>query len=52
VTKLNENSIITIEPGLYFPKRFGIRIEDDILITKKGPEILTKTGKNLLVIHK
>jgi Xaa-Pro aminopeptidase len=50
VTNLLENSVITIEPGLYFPGKLGIRIEDDILVTKKGPEVLTKTGKNLLVI--
>ncbi|MBU2560691.1 MAG: Xaa-Pro peptidase family protein [Nanoarchaeota archaeon] len=50
ITKLTENSVITIEPGLYYNKRLGIRIEDDILVTRKGPELLTKTGKNLLII--
>ncbi|MBN1544560.1 aminopeptidase P family protein [Candidatus Woesearchaeota archaeon] len=52
VTKLTENSVITIEPGLYYRNKLGIRIEDDILVTSKGPEILTKTGKNLLIIRK
>jgi Xaa-Pro aminopeptidase len=52
VTRLLEGSIITIEPGLYFEKKLGIRIEDDILITKEGHEVLTKTGKNLLIIKK
>jgi Xaa-Pro aminopeptidase len=52
VTRLLENSVITIEPGLYFAGKRGIRIEDDVLITKKGPEVLTRTGKNLLVIRK
>jgi Xaa-Pro aminopeptidase len=52
VTKLLPNSIITIEPGLYFPGKLGIRIEDDVLITKQGHEVLTKTGKNLLILKK
>jgi Xaa-Pro aminopeptidase len=52
VTRLLAGSVITIEPGIYFDKRLGIRIEDDILITRKGHEVLTKTGKNLLIIKK
>lgn len=40
---LDVGSVITIEPGLYFPdKGFGIRIEDDVLITKDGSEVLSK----------
>jgi Xaa-Pro aminopeptidase len=50
--RLAENSVVTIEPGLYYPNKLGIRIEDDILIGSKGPEVLTKTGKNLLIISK
>lgn len=52
VTKLLHHSIITIEPGLYFAGKLGIRIEDDVLITKQGHEVITKTGKNLLIIKK
>ena len=33
---LQENMVITIEPGLYFPGKGGIRIEDTLQITKKG----------------
>jgi Xaa-Pro aminopeptidase len=43
---LQEGNVITIEPGTYHPRRFGIRIEDDVLVTKKGPVILTRTPKN------
>ena len=45
-----ENMVFTIEPGVYFKNKFGIRIEDDILLAKKGPEILTKTNKELITI--
>lgn len=39
---LKPGMVITIEPGIYLPDRkLGVRIEDDILITKSGPEVLT-----------
>lgn len=44
---LQKGMVITIEPGLYFPKPIGylpacgVRIEDDILVTAKGHEVLT-----------
>ena len=44
---LKENQIITIEPGLYFKNKLGIRIEDTILIKNKAI-ILTKTTKKLI----
>ena len=40
---LETGQVITIEPGLYFKDEFGIRIEDMILVKKKGYEILTET---------
>jgi len=48
--KLKAGQIITIEPGVYLPGRFGIRIEDDILVTKTGCTILSNT--NLKAIQK
>ena len=47
--RLKPNTVITIEPGLYFKKRLGIRIEDSILM-KERPIQLTKTTKKLIVI--
>jgi Xaa-Pro aminopeptidase len=42
---LRAGMVVTIEPGIYLPGRFGIRIEDTVLITKTGCEILTPATK-------
>lgn len=49
-TFLKENMVITNEPGIYLPGKYGIRIEDTILVTKNGCEILTKSPKTYTVI--
>ena len=49
-TFLKENMVIANEPGIYLPGRYGIRIEDTILVTKNGCEVLTKSPKNYTVI--
>ena len=43
--KLRAGQVITIEPGIYIPGKFGIRIEDDIVVTKTGCKILSRLGK-------
>ncbi|MAE42695.1 hypothetical protein CMO93_02905 [Candidatus Woesearchaeota archaeon] len=47
--KIQENTVFTIEPGIYIPKKLGIRIEDTILM-KKRPINLTKIPKDLLIV--
>lgn len=42
--------VVTIEPGIYVEKLGGVRIEDDILITDGGCEVLNKSPKELIVI--
>lgn len=42
--------IFSIEPGIYLPGEFGVRIEDLVLITEDGCEVLNKLSKDLLVI--
>lgn len=49
-SKLREGMVITIEPGVYLEGFGGIRIEDTVLVTGNGCEILTPTPKDLLVI--
>ena len=44
--KLEPGMIVTIEPGVYLPGRFGIRIEDMVLVTRSGAEVLTPTTKS------
>ena len=42
--------VITVEPGVYIPGKFGVRIEDMLLVTKTGCEVLTPTSKELITL--
>ncbi len=50
VRTLTPGMVITIEPGVYLPGEGGIRIEDTVLVTETGCDVLTPTPKDLLVI--
>ena len=47
---LEENMLITIEPGIYIEGYGGVRIEDDVIVKKDGCVVLNKTSKELLMI--
>jgi Xaa-Pro aminopeptidase len=47
---LQPGMVITIEPGVYFPGKWGIRIEDMVVVTTSGSEVLTPTSKDFLAV--
>ena len=47
---LQPGMVITIEPGAYLPGVGGVRIEDMVVVTKEGCEVLTPTDKELITI--
>jgi Xaa-Pro aminopeptidase len=47
---LEENMVVTIEPGIYLPGKLGVRIEDDIVIGSGRSKSLTTAPKELIVI--
>lgn len=45
-----ENMVITDEPGIYLPGRFGVRIEDLVVVKKEGYETLSRSDKKLIIL--
>src|SRR6266850_1695430 len=45
---LQPGMVITIEPGVYLPGKWGVRIEDMVVVTERGCEVLTPTSKELV----
>lgn len=47
---LQIGDVVTVEPGIYLPGEFGVRIEDMAIIAENGAENLTKSPKNLIIL--
>ncbi|RXT13768.1 Xaa-Pro peptidase family protein [Ammoniphilus sp. CFH 90114] len=47
---LKPGMVVTVEPGIYLSQLGGVRIEDDILITENGCEIITQSTKELIIL--
>ncbi len=47
---LEPGNVVTVEPGVYLPGRFGVRIEDLVLVTDDGHDVLTNFPKSLLSV--
>ena len=48
---LEKGMVFTIEPGIYHPEITGVRIEDDVVVTESGVEVMTKFPKELKIIN-
>lgn len=46
----SQNCVVTMEPGSYVSEKYGIRIEDDIVVCKKTPIVLNKSPKKILAL--
>ena len=43
-------AVCSAEPGIYLPGRFGVRIEDVLILREKGCEVITKAPKKLIIL--
>ena len=48
-TEIRENMVFTIEPGIYLPGRYGIRLEDTVLVTDRGCRLLSEPEAYLTI---
>ncbi len=48
---VEEGMIFSIEPGVYLPGNFGVRVEDLVVVTKDGCEVLNKYSKDLCIVE-
>ncbi len=49
-TVLQKNQVVTVEPGIYLPEKFGVRIENTVVLTENGAYSLQKSDKELIIL--
>lgn len=49
--RLEAGMVFSIEPGVYLPGRFGVRLEEIVVLTASGPEILSALPRDMHVVH-
>ena len=49
-TPMPNGAVISAEPGIYLPGRFGVRIEDVLILREGGCEVITKANKELVIL--
>lgn len=49
--RLEAGMVCTLEPGAYVPGLGGARLEDDVVVTDRGAQLLTTTSRDLLILH-
>jgi Xaa-Pro aminopeptidase len=50
-TRLRAGNVVTVEPGVYLPGRFGVRIEDLVTVTEEGVDVFSGVDKQLLTVE-
>lgn len=49
-TVLQNNQVVTVEPGIYLPEKFGVRIENTVVLTENGCKSLQKCDRELIIL--